>query len=185
MRTELTKVTTDGQESKIVYATKTKAVKGSCIQGKNANYAGVKLENFVEDSLVEKGAFPVLYSKWANDIVTIPNWVNKVLYKQVAYTKLWGTEGRSDFVLESTKLGTIRIEVRSQGVAGSVEEKTPYLFQTCRDCYPEKHVIIVLDGAGIKPAVREWLVAQAAAVKHKKIEVMNKVQFAAWVNANV
>lgn len=155
-----------------------------CEQGSNANRAGKDLENKIEELMIAKGAFPISYRAWLADKVAIPPYVKKVLYKQVDYTKLWGTNGKSDFVLESAALGSIRIDSRYQGVAGSVDEKVCYLLETAEKCYPERHVIIVIDGPGIKPEIREWMILKASAVKHKKIEIMNFAQFEIWAAKN-
>lgn len=166
------------RKSGYVYAEKRSKV---CIQGRNATKTGRTLENFVEETLVTKGAFPVSHTKWANGKIVIPGWVDKVLYKQVNYTKPWGDKGYSDFVLQ-TPDRTIRIDARYQGVGGSVEDKVPFLFIAAEKCYPEKEVIIVLDGPGVKSSIRTWLVEQAAAAKQKSIKVMTKAQFKSWVN---
>ena len=155
-----------------------------CEQGHNANRTGRDLENRVESLLVSKGAFPVMYRDWVTDKVVVPNHVKKVLYKQVDYTKLWGTRGKSDFALEMPTKKNIRIDTRYQGVAGSVDEKVCYLLETAEKCYPEDHVIIVIDGPGIRPAIREWMTLKASSVKHKKIEIRNLAQFELWASKN-
>ena len=155
--------------------------KKKCIQGKNASNAGRRLEDFVEDVLNSKGTFSVRYSKLNDEKSLIPSFINKILYKQVPYTKLWGGKGYSDFVLETPERKT-RIDVRSQEVRGSVEEKIPYLFQTAEKCYPEDEVVIVLDGKGVRPEIREWLIGMANSVKHKTIKVLTKEQFKDWAN---
>lgn len=158
-------------------------LKKKCVQGKNANSSGKKLENFVEDTLINKGVFSIRYSHWKNKKIVVPKFVDKVLYKQVPYVKLWGGEnyGYTDFVLK-TSYRKVRIDVRSQQVSGSVEEKVPYLFLTAERCYAEQEVVIVLDGPGVKPEIRKWLIDMANSVKHKTIKVFDKEQFKAWVD---
>lgn len=156
-----------------------------CVQGRNANKTGQSLEDFVEDTLVEKGAYAISYYKWANDQAVVPGWAKTVLYKQVHYKKPWGDTGRSDFVLESAKLGSIRIDARYQSVSGSVDEKACYLIECAEKCYPENKVIIVLDGPGVKPSIRSWLEAKAAAIRHKDVRIMTKTQFVVWANTEV
>lgn len=164
-----------------VYAEKRSKV---CVQGRNANFSGKTLEKSIEEILVAKGAYPINYSSWVNDKVTVPGWAKSVLYKQVNYTKPWGSNGYSDFVLE-TKNRSIRIDARYQGVSGSVDEKANFLFDTAERCYPEKEVIIVLDGPGVNPKIRTWLIDRATSVKHKSISIMTKAEFRNWVSTNL
>ncbi len=159
-------------------------IKDVCVQGRNANSAGKRLENFIEDTLIEKGAVSVLYSRVKSGKVTIPEDAEKILYRQVPYKKLWDSIGLSDFLL---KIGNraIRIDSRSQTVSGSVEDKSPNLIYTARDNYPEKEIVIVLDGPGVKPKIRQWMIKVAAEATHKNISVLDKVQFKTWVDENV
>jgi len=159
--------------------------KDSCIQGKNANFTGKKFEDKVEDIIVAKGVVPIPYTKWVNNKISIPDGVTKILFKQVAYTKLWGTTGRNDFKLVLPKGRSVRIDVRCQATPGSVEEKICYLFETAVHCYPNSEVIIILDGLGVRPSIRKWIEGKAQAIKHKSIKVMTLSRFREWVNTNI
>jgi len=155
-----------------------------CVQGRHANIAGKALENFVEEALVNKGAYAVNHSKWVKGKIEVPAWARKVLFKQVAYTKPWGKRGYSDFVL-TTLDRSIRIDTRYQSVVGSVEEKANFLFYVAERCYPEQEVILVLDGPGVRPEIRSWLIDMAKSVKHKSISIMTRNELTSWIGNNL
>ena len=88
----------------------------------------------------------------------------------------------------SKKYGcTIRIECKWQQVAGSVDEKYPYLYLNCVEKMPEKDIIILLDGGGYKKEARAWL---ESAIKEKKYQpdpdknilLFDIKEFMIWVN---
>jgi hypothetical protein len=83
----------------------------------------------------------------------------------------------------------MRIECKWQQVAGSVDEKLPYLYLNSIEAMPEKMIMILIEGAGWKAGSLKWL---KDAVKNKKyttkenndktILVFNLTEFFTWAN---
>jgi len=140
-------------------------------QGSIANRAGKALEKYVEDVLKSAGVLVMPYREWRGlSFKPAP----RVLLKNVPYTTIYGSRGIGEFVLMLEGQGLhngIRIECRSQHVAGSVDEKLPYLFENAL-AFDQKNVIIVLDGNGFKKGAKEWLINKARSVAHKNIDVV-------------
>lgn len=83
----------------------------------------------------------------------------------------------------------MRIECKWQQVAGSVDEKLPYLYLNSIEAMPEKMIMILIEGAGWKAGSLKWL---KDAVKNKKyttkenndktILIFNLAEFFTWAN---
>lgn len=151
-------------------------------QGSKANSNGMRLENLVEEELVKYGITSLQYSDFVNGDLTapIPGSDKGVLFKNVPYTNVYGANGRGEFLLFLRGIPDIRIECRSQTVAGSVDEKLPYLLENCK-IFDEKNVIVVLEGNGFKTKAKEWFIENAHAVKSKNINVMSLKEFKNWI----
>ena len=81
--------------------------------------------------------------------------------KNVPFTTIYGSEGKTEFVIYDTKTErSIRVESKYQATAGSVDEKYPYMLLNAISQYPEKEVILIVDGGGYKPGSRQWLKTQ-------------------------
>lgn len=72
----------------------------------------------------------------------------------------------------------LAIEVKWQESRGSTDEKFPYLVENCRHAYPCP-VIVVVDGAGVRPGAVTWLRSQVDG--RKLIEVLSLNEFFAYV----
>lgn len=72
----------------------------------------------------------------------------RYVVKNATYKTIYGETGRTEFVIV---VGTrkIRIEIKYQSVAGSVDEKYPYMLLNAIYQYPEKEVIFIVDGGRI------------------------------------
>jgi len=103
------------------------------------------------------------------------------LVSSVPFTTLYGTVGKSEFVLCLAPTVQIRIECKWQQVTGSVDEKYPYLLE-CMKHVPENRVIIVYGGGGAKPAAIQWLRTEAKRVEHKAIAACSIEEFAVIVS---
>jgi len=101
------------------------------------------------------------------------------LLKNVPYTNMFGSKSTGEFVLQVTDKGPIRIECRSQAVAGSVDEKMPYLIGNCYS-FEEKDVILILEGDGMRDAARLFATNAARAIAYKNVQVMTLNQFKSW-----
>lgn len=135
-------------------------------QGKRANVSGKVLEGQVE--VIFRGWFdlsPIGYREWEKN-KTYP-----ALVRNVPFTTLYGTQGRSEFVFYLTANVSMRIECKWQAVSGSVDEKYPYLLE-CMKRTDETHVIIICGGGGAKPQAIEWLQENA---KGSKVHVFTSI----------
>lgn len=151
-------------------------------QGQRANKEGRKLENKVEDLLIDKGVVSLKYTQvGAKTGKLISSNTPGFLLKNVPYTNMYGGKSRGEFVLQINNRGPIRIECRSQHVGGSVDEKIPYLIGNCLS-FDEKEVILVIDGDGIRSVARMFLKNATKAIAHKHISVMTLPQFSNWVD---
>ena len=154
-------------------------------QGKKANTCGQSLESIVSNSLIQKGFTEVPYKKW---IKNPEMFGSEVLIKNFPFTSIYGHKGSSEFLLSSLIYKyKIRIECKWQQVAGSVDEKYPYLYLNCIEAMPEKDIIILLDGGGYKKEAKEWLMKTIKERKYqigisKNIMLMNISEFLRWVN---
>lgn len=83
----------------------------------------------------------------------------------------------------------IRIECKWQQVAGSVDEKLPYLYLNSIEAMPERHIVVIIDGKGWKSGAIPWLKEAASQRKYseslmseKKIEILSLTEFMTWAN---
>ncbi len=156
--------------------------KGVSKQGQLANENGHKLERRVEKELAKYKINSIPYrklkTKEGKSFVLAAK--RGFLAKNVPYTNVFGSRAFGEFVLYLFGSGEIRIECRSQNVAGSVQDKLPKLLEDCK-CMPENKVIIILDGEGFSHNAKNWLKNSALSIYHKDIMVMNFEEFKAWI----
>lgn len=148
-------------------------------QGSKANVNGRRLENLVEEVINKCGIESLSYSNWLDGLSHIPGKAKGILFKNVPYTNVYGSNSRGEFLLFFHDCPDTRIECRSQVVSGSVDEKLPYLLENCK-VFNEKNVIVVLEGNGFKTKAKEWFIENAHAVKSKNINVMSFKEFKDW-----
>ncbi len=160
---------------KIVNTTKDTTVSE---QGRSAANNGISMEKQVENIIESNGG---ITAYWKHRQTVNYLFDSTIIFKNVPYTGIYGTNNIGDHMLVSDKLDNpVRIEVRSQLVRGSVDEKLPYLLGNCV-AFDEKDVIIVLEGNGCRPGARQWLIDSAKAEKYKNIQVMTLDEFSTWV----
>lgn len=152
------------------------------LQGQKANSNGKWLENEIENTLSNYGILSVYHKqigkRFGNNVVKDTK-APAFLIKNVPYTNMFGGQSRGEFVLQIKNYGPIRIECRFQKVSGSVDEKIPYLIGNCYS-FPEKDVILVLEGTGMREAARNFAKNAARAIAHKNIRIFTLNQFKAW-----
>ncbi len=146
--------------------------------GARANKSGRVLESLVEN--VIRGFAPdVLELPW-RDWQQTERAKFPALIRHVPYTTLYGTQGKSEFVLYLQPERSIRIECKWQSSSGSVDEKFPYMLAGLLRC-EESEVIILVDGGGAKPQAVKWLRAEAERQRAiKPVAVMNMTEFTIW-----
>ena len=112
----------------------------------------------------------------------------RYVVKNATYKTIYGETGRTEFVIVVGKR-KIRIEIKYQSVAGSVDEKYPYMLLNAIYQYPEKEVIFIVDGGGYKLGARRWLETN---IKNnwldfmetgKNIKLMTIIEFMSWFNS--
>ncbi len=150
--------------------------------------SGNLLEQTVKTVCRQKGFKILSYTEWSK---TPNKHGNELLLTNVPYQSIYNQEGRTEFLLKSARYGLeIRIECKWQQVAGSVDEKLPYLYLNSIEAMPEQHIVVVIDGSGWKQGAIPWLKQAAANKKYttatnatKKIEVLTLAEFMTWANA--
>lgn len=156
-------------------------------QGTLANDSGNILEQTVKTIFSTKGFTKIFYRDWEKEP---KKYGNELLLMNVPFTTIYDHRGNTEFRLISKRYNLdIRIECKWQQVAGSVDEKLPYLYLNCIEAMPEQHIIIIIDGDGWKKGSIPWL---KDAVKQKKyttsdnrekiIKVMDLKEFLTWAN---
>jgi len=153
-------------------------------QGAIATSHGAKFESKIAKVVTERGFEQRSYADWHDDGEPPGEW----LLTNVPYVTLYGSKGRTEFLLLSAARGLrIRIEAKWQSSQGSVDEKLPHLYLNALKAMPEDTVFIVIDGPGWRPGGLEWL-KKAAADKafadrlEKVVRIMNLADFRAWTD---
>lgn len=156
-------------------------------KGTKSNISGNQLEVAVKTVLTGKGFELVKYRVWDKNK---EKYGKELLLENVPFTTIYDHHGNTEFLLVSEKYDLkIRIECKWQQVAGSVDEKLPYLYLNTIEAMPEKSIMILIDGSGWKSGAIKWL---KDAVKEKKytteenkdkeILVFNLTDFFTWAN---
>ena len=114
----------------------------------------------------------------------------ELLLENVPFTTVYNHNGNTEFLLISEKFNLkIRIECKWQQVAGSVDEKLPYLYLNTIEAMPEDTIMILIDGNGWKTGAIKWLKGAvnqkkytSEENKHKEILVFSLADFFTWAN---
>lgn len=155
-------------------------------QGNLANDTGNNLERTVRDIFSRKGFEIVKYRTW---IKNPKLYTDELLLENVPFETIYKHQGNTEFLIKSKKYDLeIRIECKWQEVAGSVDEKFPYLYLNCIEAMPESTIIIIVDGGGYKTGALQWLkeVSENNTYiknnKHKDIKIFSLSEFMVWAN---
>lgn len=117
------------------------------------------------------------------------NLPNKYIVKDAPFNSIYNHTGKTEFLIVDGDR-KIRVENKYQASAGSVDEKFVYTYINAVEAYPEKEIILVIDGGGYKPGARQWVVDAVNnnfldyKGKGKSIEVMTIIEFTNWFNSN-
>src|ERR1017187_2407806 len=110
-------------------------------KGTSSNVSGNQLEVAVKTVLTGKGFELVNYRKWEKNK---EKFGEELLLANVPYTTIYEHKGNTEFLLISKKYNLhMRIECKWQQVAGSVDEKIPYLYLSAIEAMPEKTIMIL------------------------------------------
>jgi hypothetical protein len=154
-------------------------------KGATSNVTGNQLESAVKNVLTGKGFVFVNYKAWEKNK---ENFGEELILENAPFTTVYGHKGKTEFLLLSKKYDLkIRIECKWQQVAGSVDEKLPYLYLNVIEAMPEESVMILIDGGGWKTGAIQWLKDAVDKRKYaegtsKKIYVVNLTEFFTWAN---
>jgi|TARA_Y100000310_G_C20521338_1_gene733830 hypothetical protein len=149
-------------------------------QGQKAAGNGSKFEDIIEDAVCGILSIPSL--RWDAQTFVLSK-DRDILWKNVPYVSIYGTNCRSEFVLQF-KGRKIRIECKYQESAGSVDEKLPYLMMNFTREVPEEETIIIIEGEGFREGAVNWL---RESCQQTKCKVFNATQFLFYltsINAN-
>lgn len=146
-------------------------------QGSRANYTGNRLENFIENTLVEKGYAFIDKKKFKPAI-----YLEQPIYSKQVYIgqSIYDTNLYCDFIVYHPKKhkDCLIIESKWQQSGGSVDEKYPYLVINIQHKYPYPTVLL-LDGGGYKEKAEKWIRSQ---VGNNFKKVFNMSEFQKWAN---
>ncbi len=156
-------------------------------QGGAANRQGKILESTVIPTFAGRGFEVVRYSAWSKKP---RSYGTELLLKNVPYTTIYGQKGYTEFLVKSERFGlNTRIECKWQQSSGSVDEKLPYLYLNCIEAMPERDIIVIAGGGGMKPGAIPWLRTAVAQEKYlaigapkKRIQIFSLEEFLAWAN---
>lgn len=150
-------------------------------QGSKANYNGKKSEAICLKMLTDRG-FVVAKNKDEK--------AEKWVMENAPFTSIYGHNAKTEFVIGFNNR-EIRIEIKTQNAAGSVDEKLPYVLLNAIEAYPENETIIILEGNGFKNGAKEWVYKMVEdnwfdyKQKGKTIQVMNLNDFGKWLDNNI
>ena len=156
-------------------------------KGTKGNITGNQLEVAVQTVLAGKGFDIQMYRKWNKNP---QKFGNELLLKNVPFKTIYNHKGNTEFLLLSQEYNLkIRIECKWQQVAGSVDEKLPYLYLNTIEAMPEKDIIILIDGDGWKKGAKAWLKSAVTERKYttennnnKNIRIFSLADFFTWAN---
>ncbi|HLO77775.1 MAG TPA: PD-(D/E)XK nuclease superfamily protein [Magnetospirillum sp.] len=154
-------------------------------QGYEANQSGQWFEARIRRSLEARGFVVTSHAEWRR--MGAP--AGEFVLTNAPYTTLYGTPGRTEFLLMSHKLGLeVRIEAKFKSAAGSFDEKLPYVYLTAVEAAHERSVFVVIDGPGWRPGSVEWLKRAAAERRYglpanKEVRVFSLAEFTEWAVA--
>jgi len=150
-------------------------------QGSLAAKRGIFYEQTVESIIEANGG---VVTQW-NNIGSVDLESDTIAVRNVPCTAPFGGRGKADFVLLSDKVGeAVRIEVRTQTVSGSADEKLMYVMESCIAA-EERCAIIVMEGEGFRKGARDWMTNKAASVGYKDIRIMTMDEFKTWASLYV
>lgn len=156
-------------------------------KGTKSNITGNQLERAVKTVLTGKGFKLLNYRIWEKNK---EKYGDELLLENAPFTTIYNHKGNTEFLLLSKKFNLeIRIECKWQQVAGSVDEKLPYLYLNTIEAMPENTIIILIDGKGWKEGAIKWLKNAVNQMKYttdknrnKNIMVFNLTEFFTWAN---
>lgn len=145
--------------------------------GKTANKTGKALEEFITHRLEESGYTFVDKKNWKT-----ARYLDQPIYTRQLYLcqSIYGTPVYGDFVIFHPEKypHCLILESKWQQVAGSVDEKLPFLVKNIKEKFPAD-AIVIIDGGGFKKGAIEWVKKE---IGGRLLNVFSMVDFQKWVN---
>lgn len=156
-------------------------------QGGVANKQGKILENTIIPTFEARGFEVVSFPRWKR---SPEQFGTELLLTNVPYQSIYHHVGKTEFLAKSERFSlNTRIECKWQQSSGSVDEKYPYLYLNCIETIPERDIIVVYGGGGMKKGAIEWLKKAAKEKKYqaelqemKNIQILSLEEFIMWAN---
>lgn len=151
---------------------------------KNNDYEVISYKEYEDDcQLIQDHTLNKRLRKQAHNYKNL----DKLVLTNVPYTSIYEHNGRTEYlIINNLQNRRIRVEVKYQQVSGSVDEKFPYLWLNCVYAFPEKEIIILLEGSGFKAGAKKWLEQQVEdewlIEDDKIVKVMNLGEFVEFFN---
>lgn len=125
-------------------------------QGAVANRNGSMFEAVLLP-VFQRFGFPVYSEREIQMNPALVENCNKFVMTNASYTSIYGsTKSRTEYLIIHVNR-SIRVEIKFQVSNGSVDEKYPYMLLNAIYAFPEKEVILIVDGGGYKEGARQWL----------------------------
>ena len=152
-------------------------------QGAQANLNGKIFEDMCVPVFKNHG-YAVFKETEVDKCPNLIKGLSRYVLTNAKYTTIYNEGGRTEFVIYNGDR-KVRVENKYQSRAGSVDEKFVYTLLNAIEAYPEKEVIIVIDGGGYKPGARKWVQDRIDEnwlnFRDKKdIQLFNIVEFIQW-----
>jgi hypothetical protein len=139
-------------------------------QGQESNIAGKLLEQAIERAFAVRDIHVTRYSD-SGGLGQSDLLARRRLVRRVPYTSIYGARSYTEFVYCHGDDLRVRIECKSQQVAGSVDEKFPYLLWNAQQTMPEPAVWFIIEGIGARAKAMQWLKTEAQRTRKKTIRV--------------
>jgi|7_EtaG_2_1085326.scaffolds.fasta_scaffold23306_2 hypothetical protein len=133
-------------------------------QGQTANKSGKGREEYIRNLIRERGV-PIMTNAAYKKLKSKPE---EVWITNPDYRSIYEHNGRSDGLLIRDSVPRLRLEQKNQNVAGSVDEKIPYMVENLREGkFPEPKVVFIVEGNGYKEGAVEWM--EREVLKHNEM----------------
>ena len=130
------------------------------IVNKNGGAIANRNGTAIEESLIpffQRLNFRIFFEKDIKKNPLLLNNLDKYILRDVKYKSIYGSNRCKTEYLIVDKERRVRVEMKFQVSAGSVDEKYPYMLLNAIEAYPEKEIIFVVDGGGYKIGALNWL----------------------------
>lgn len=151
-------------------------------QGAHANFSGKSFEGAIRGALEEKGFITVTNSLFQKHPKRYAE-IDRLLITNAPYPTIYRHTGRMEFLIRTRQPKRyILLNAKRQTVAGSVDEKFPYLYMNALHNLPQRETMIVAYGNGWKQGAMDWLKSKAD--ETPGFYVFSYDEFITWLQDN-